>query len=319
MVIINECIKKAEDLITSHEQTRAGFVEAALEKNRISMPYIEEAKTLKILASKANDPKQLLNIPTIQTSLLTAAGLSDKSLKYFTDNDKVSAIEKMIDEFLIPAGTGFVEELVYRFLIIKGDSLGGKMRNLTGQIAEMKLKRKILNLLSMSQVDYKVLLKNKTKKKWSSLSYEDAYMQASDICAMSWTYQGQNKVLIFNKKIPAVNNNVDICLFNGCPETFDNGKIVEKAELAIMFGELKGGIDPAGADEHWKTGNSALERIRKAFKDYDVKTSFIGAAIEKNMASEIFSQLNAGTLSNAANLTIDIQLTNYCEWLIKLK
>ena len=40
-----------------------------------------------------------------------------------------------------------------------------------------------------------------------------------------------------------------------------------------MFGELKGGIDPAGADEHWKTGNSALVRIRKAFEDYQVLLS----------------------------------------------
>lgn len=30
----NRFINSAEDLITSHEQTRAGFIEAALEKNR---------------------------------------------------------------------------------------------------------------------------------------------------------------------------------------------------------------------------------------------------------------------------------------------
>ena len=65
----------------------------------------------------------------------------------------------MIEEFLVPAGDCFVEELVYRFLIIKGDSLGGQMRNLVGLIAETKLKRKILSLLSMYQIDYSVLFK----------------------------------------------------------------------------------------------------------------------------------------------------------------
>ncbi len=30
------------------------------------------------------------------------------------------------------------------------------------------------------------------------------------------------------------------------------------AEKTLMLGELKGGIDPAGADEHWKTANTVL-------------------------------------------------------------
>ena len=34
MAIHNKCIISAEDLVTTREQTRAGFIEAALEKNR---------------------------------------------------------------------------------------------------------------------------------------------------------------------------------------------------------------------------------------------------------------------------------------------
>lgn len=79
---------------------------------------------------------------------------------------------------------------------------------------------------------------------------------------------------------------------------------------------LKGGIDPAGADEHWKTGNSALERDRKAF-NYNIKTSFVGAAIVEDMANEIYQQLQDGTLSNAANLYKDNQLTEYVQWIIE--
>lgn len=36
---------------------------------------------------------------------------------------------------------------------------------------------------------------------------------------------------------------------------------------------------------------------------------FIGAAIEQRMADEIWADLSAGRLSNAANLTNDYQLT----------
>lgn len=125
-------IKCAEELVTSHEQTRAGFIEAALAKNYKAKPYIEQAKTLKSLASCVSTPAELLNIPEIRNCLLTASGLSDKSLKYFTEEDKDEAIKKLISEFLEPTGATFVDELVYRFLLIKGDSLGGSMRNYVG-------------------------------------------------------------------------------------------------------------------------------------------------------------------------------------------
>ena len=41
-------------------------------------------------------------------------------------------------------------------------------------------------------------------------------------------------------------------------------------------------------------------------------------AIEKKMATEIYTQLQDGTLQNAANLTVDGQLTAYCNWMINL-
>ena len=69
-----QIIKNAEDLVTSHEQTRAGFIEAALAKNVKAQPYIEQAKTLKSIASQAKTPIELLNITEIQNSLLTASG-----------------------------------------------------------------------------------------------------------------------------------------------------------------------------------------------------------------------------------------------------
>ena len=306
-------------MVTSHGQTRAGFIEAALAKNYKAQPYIEQAKTLKNLASQAASPIGLLDIAEIQNCLLAASGLSDKSLKYFTDDDKHEAIKKMITEFLEPAGDKFVDELVYRFLLIKGDALGGSMRNYVGAIAQMKLVRKLMSLLSVQDIPFMVLFKSdKKKNKWQSLEYERIFDKADEIAAIHWNNLLGSRILFFNAIVPLVRNNIDICLYEGSSETFDGGGIVNDDGKAIMFGELKGGIDPAGADEHWKTGNSALERIREAFSGYSVKTSFIAAAIEKKMATEIYAQLMEGTLSNAANLTVDGQLTAYCNWMINL-
>lgn len=91
-------------------------------------------------------------------------------------------------------------------------------------------------------------------------------------------------------------------------------------ESYVALGELKGGIDPAGADEHWKTARTALERIRNAFVDtgYSPQIFFVGAAVAKKMADEIWNQLNDGILSNAANLNEEKQITSVSSWLCTL-
>lgn len=211
------------------------------------------------------------------------------------------------------------KELTYRFLLIKGDSLGGSMRNYVGELAQMKLVRKLLSLLAIREIPYYVLSKQQKKNNgWTSGSYEADFTAASEIAAIQWSHDGKNRLLFFNTKIPLVNNNIDICLFDGDCLSFDSGRIVNHPQKALMFGELKGGIDPAGADEHWKTGNSALSRIRSAFRPAPVCTSFIAAAIEAKMATEIWDQLSDSTLSFAANLTDDGQLTSYCAWTLSL-
>ena len=315
---MNNFIHRADDLVTSHEQTRAGFIEAALEKNRKAKPYIEAARTLKTMASEVDVPMGLLAKEYIMTSLLTASGLSDKSLQYFTEEDKMFAVRQLIEQFLEPAGEHWVDELVYRYLLIKGDSLGGSMRNFLGTVAKIKVTRKVLSVLQTMGISYSVLTKdNKVYNQWRGMEYEDNYENAENICAISWNYDNTDKVLFFDSKIPIVNKNIDICLYKGTPTTYNAGTIINMPENAIMFGELKGGIDPAGADEHWKTANTALERIRIAFNN-KVKTSFVGAAIERNMANEIWSQLTSGILNNAANLTVETQFTDYCKWIVTL-
>jgi hypothetical protein len=82
----------------------------------------------------------------------------------------------------------------------------------------------------------------------------------------------------------------------------------------------KGGIDPAGADEHWKTARTALTRIREAFAAQKLSphTFFIGAAIEAKMAAEIWQMLKTGVLENAANLTDETQRASFTSWLCRL-
>ncbi|MDR0820281.1 MAG: type II restriction endonuclease [Endomicrobium sp.] len=311
-------IKTPEDLVTSREQTRAGFISFALEKNRRSTPVIESAKSFKVLLLNAKTAKSLLKISEIRTALLTASGLSDKALNYFTEKDKNKAILNLIKNFLEPAGKYFADEAVYRYLLNKGDSLGGSMRNIVGTLARQKLIRILLSNLSIMGINYRWF--SSKAENWGNKPADDFAIE-ENLKALSWiNSKGKSRVLAFNLNIPIVRNNVDICLFKSDACLYKNGNIVDEPKNILMLGELKGGIDPAGADEHWKTGNTALNRIRDSFvkKNIKILTSFVAAVIEKRMATEIFSQLKTKTLSCAANLTIDSQLVNYCDWLLKL-
>ncbi len=310
-----------ESLVTPYERTRAGFIALALEKNRKATPFIKEAKAFKSLASKVKKPVDLMNEMEIRSAILTAAGISDKAANHLNDDDKKEAIRGLIENFLEPAGKDFIDELIYRFLLTRGDSLGGSLRNLAGALGERKMTRMLIATLCIKGMKFSYL--HSKSKNWVQGSKDDADLELF-LKGLSWKNINGYRTLIYNLTIPIVKKNVDLCLFNSAPNQFIPGRNQKschyKTSSYIALGELKGGIDPAGADEHWKTANSALDRIRTAFssKNLTPKTFFIGAAIERAMAKEIFDQLEREYMSNAANLTDDDQLISLCEWLITL-
>ena len=316
-----EYIKVSTDLITPYAQTRAGFLKIALEKNQQASPFVAEAKALKTIALRAKNAKALLSMPLIASALLTASGLSTKALTHLTEDDKQEAINNLVIQFLEPAGVEFVDELVFRFLLTRGDSLGGKMRNLAGKIAEKTLLRTIVATLSIQNQPFQWY--DAYSKKWMIGNKNDPHIETRSK-GLSWHSNNQDRTLLLNLTVPLVGKNVDLCLLNASPkEIVRRGKQPSRhrdPSYYIALGELKGGIDPAGADEHWKTANSALNRIRNSFWQESLKPNifFIGAAIENAMSEEIFAQLQAGELANAANLTDEAQLFALADWLCRL-
>ena len=308
-------ISKSSDLVTTYEETRAGFVALALEKNRRATPFIEQARSLKSIASQAKKPADLLNFKSIQPALLTASGVSDKAIKFLSAENKVEAIQNLIAKYLEPAGSAFVEELVFRFLLTRGDTLGGSMRNVGGVMAGRKLTRATIANLSLCKVPYQWL--HADSGEWLPQKKEDADIELY-LTGLSWPKKNKCRTMIYNRKVPFLNKNVDLCLLDCNPQELSTA--IKDPSRYIALGELKGGIDPAGADEHWKTARTSLIRIRKAFPDKSFlpHTFFVGAAIEKSMAEEIWHQLKDGTLSNAANLTDANQVASLCGWLCSL-
>jgi len=309
-------LKSSKSLETTYEAIRAGFVALALEKNRRATPFVAQARALKAAAGKARTPADLLKISGIQPGLLTAAGVSDKAANHLQDSDKREAVSGLIKNFLEPAGANFVEELVFRFLLTRSDTLSGSMRNVGGFMAQKKLTRAILACLRLA--GQKCHWFHADTKVWAELPEDDTDVEFS-LHGLSWKTEKGSRTLLYNVTVPLVKNNVDLLLFR-CSSSDLTRETIRTPSAYIALGELKGGIDPAGADEHWKTARTALNRIQEAFAREKLKphTFFIGAAIETKMAGEIWESLKQGGLENAANLTDESQIASITSWLCKL-
>ena len=248
----------------------------------------------------------------IESGLFTAAGLSDKALVYLNSEDKTQAMQRLIQEFLKPAGPKFVEELVFRFLLIRGDALGGSMRNFGGLLAQEKLTRVLLDSFNAGRYCLSLA-------RWQELADGSGWRSKMRIrlegyAGIHWRHSGGDRTLVYNLTVPLVKNNVDLCLFNLSPEEVAQSRCCA-VESYLALGELKGGIDPAGADEHWKTARTALGRIREAFSAGRLCATDVFSSPQpskRSMAGEIWSALEVGVLSNAANLTERQSTCCYC-------
>lgn len=311
-------VTEAADLVTPHSEIRAGFIKMALEKNERAGPHIAAARALRARAIHLGSPAAIVSDPIIKDALLSAAGLSNKALQYLDDDDKQQAIIEFSKKYLEPSGLEFADELTYRFMLTRGDALGGEMRNVAGRLGDIRLLEFILGALAIRSIAAR--WRHRDTKQWSDVT--DSGEAARYGIGLEWMNGSTPRTLLFNVRVPLVAKNVDSVLLRCTANQALDKKnpYVRNPHFYLALGELKGGIDPAGADEHWKTANHTLGRIGNSFAGAGVnaKRYFVGAAIANAMAGEMFSQLQSGQLSNAANLTSDNQLSSFCDWLVAI-
>lgn len=307
-------VSTPKDLVTTREARRDGFLSIALRRDIESTPYIEQGKALwSKLTLNTKRCDDILKLAELRSALLLAAGCSAKAQGNMDDDDKSRVLEEFVKRVLRPVGKKYIDEIVYRYLLSLGEQLGGRMKNIIGVMAREKLSRKIIAQLRVNGMKFAV---HCGKGKW----IDGAVCSSQDegnAKAIRWQNGEYTRMLMHNANIPGVAKNVDIVVFNKTSDRLDKNSlspILSDQKNYVVMGELKGGIDPAGADEHWKTASTALDRIRTTFKKAYI--AFIGAAIENAMAGEIYTQLQSGLLDYAANLTNDNQLTAFCDWLV---
>jgi hypothetical protein len=294
-------IQSPKDLVTPIDITQSGFLQQALRKTREASPYVDQAKRLLNKLQVIHAPQELLGFPEIRNDLVTAAGFSDKSTNYFSPSQLEEALLKVLQEIEQKAGPDWRTEITYRFLLTRGDTLGGVMRNIMGAEAKVKFIDAIL-----------VALRDRNIKPVVSRT------EAEKVQQISWP----GRVLLFDKTPKIIGKNIDAILLKQQHTNSESylpvANLLGNRDSYLACGEVKGGIDPAGADEHWKTASGALSRIREKFQGKPPKLFFVGAAIENSMAAEIFNQLQSGVLNHAANLNRPQQLSDLASWIVSL-
>lgn len=291
-------LKSYQEIVTSRQAVCIGFLMQAKEKNERANPYVQEAHSLWLSLQKMNSLQEAVEKLPLPL-LATAMGFSAKSQSKFKAEDLKSSITSILKEFVCQDKVSFREEILYRFLLTRGDTLGGAMRNVTGVTAQLKLTTAIVTVLHAKKMKPKIEIDSKQKGK---------------IKAIHWN----NRLIVFDRKPKFIGKNIDVIMLVNPDSATDVRNLLETQKAYLACGELKGGIGPAGADEHWKTARSAIERIRDKFEKQCPKLFFAANAIEDAMAKEIFKMLQNNQLSWAANLNCQPQIMELCDWLTSL-
>jgi type II restriction enzyme len=289
-------IKRAADLVTSHQAVCEGFLSQALTKTQKAIPFIQDAVLFWRALQKVRDVKKLLKLTAFREHLLAAAGFSDKARNNLSQGELQTALQKVFDTTFCGAGANFREEILYRYLLTKGDSFGGTMRNVTGATAQAKLCAAITTALKSRNLAYSVVRADSQK-----------------IQRLAWG----KRLLLFDVTPKIIGKNIDLVLVERRAPASEAALLADRKAYRAC-GELKGGIDPAGADEHWKTANTALNRIRKALRAAIPPLFFVGAAIVESVARDVYADLSRGKLTHAANLNVNEQVQDLAEWLVGL-
>jgi hypothetical protein len=292
-------ITSASDLVTDHDSVRAGFLEQALAKTQRAEPFIAQAREFQAALAGVEGIDQLsaITVKSIQSALLAAAGFSDKAQMHLTAAELQAGLAEVLARIVETNPDDWRAELVFRFMLTKGDALGGSIRNLIGARAGIRLTQAVIDALERRGIQ---LLETRITRK-------------GKIAALIWP----DRRLLFDARPPGMDKNVDAILLDTRRFTPASRPRYQLIDI-LACGELKGGIDPAGADEHWKTAGSAIERLRSRLHDHPPRLFFVGAAIAPAMAKEIFDDLESGRLDFAANLTVPQQLADLADWLVSL-
>ena len=315
------------EITTTPAEIAEGFLQQSMRQFTLASPYVSRIiEARRKLAHIGPDLENLLQAAEsdqeIIEILIGALGLTEKARNAIGSVETKNLLRRHImarEHVLLEPD--IINNILYRYALNCGDQLGGVKRNDTGKQAEIKFGEYLLKRMQTKYQSFGVsYLQRRINNFMNLLGTDTRDLLESGLSALQWP----GRILAFNMQCPFVGsrgNNVDMILLRTprviCSRT-DIRALLSERENYILCGELKGGIDPAGADEHWKTARTALDRIAGSFSTHTPELVFIGAAIEESMAQEIIQRMKEGQLDGVANLCKSQQIERLVNWLVDL-
>jgi hypothetical protein len=245
-----------------------------------------------------------------EAGMALSADKAEQLAMYF--NSTVSAL--MVENPTLVTGRRHFEMMFTNL----GESIGGSWRNEVGRLAYVEVVGMLLRYLhdkgclSSVAYDLKGALDIEGEGNNEELTARDQLMDDGDDFLARLEEMEANRVVY---KTISLRNGSELRL-NRQIEWIDDQGLSHKigpdlsafsgADALVWGGELKGGADPAGSDEHWKTATRAFERILNAAEQTGrpkPKLSFIATILVDRVAREAALWIQQGKLTSAYNLT----------------
>jgi hypothetical protein len=193
------CVTKPEDLETTFQATKDGFLDVAIRRSYESNEYLNQSHAFHAELLKSSQPSDLLLKDDLLPSLCDAAGISIKARKFFTKSDLFDLINRFFEEFIYPNQSRYIDDLKERQLLTFGDALGGRMRNIIGSIGNGKLVEKLVASLKMKSFKFNF----QVNRIWNNEnSYDQSYNRL--ITAIQWVNKLGPRTILFGKTSPVV-------------------------------------------------------------------------------------------------------------------
>jgi hypothetical protein len=200
-----------------------------------------------------------------------------------------------------------------------GDSLGGMSRNEIGRIASGQIVRMLASHLHqkglLNSIIYRLKGRFDEDEESTQADYGDDQilfispnhnleMELSRLDDYRVKYR---EITLNNGNRLLINRQLEWSNAEGKSYKIGPDMVSQTHEIDLKWaGELKGGADPAGSDEHWKTATQALGRIREACEKTGrpkPELSFIATIIVERVAIEAQQWIEQDKLTSVYNLT----------------
>lgn len=215
----------------------------------------------------------------------------------------------------------------YRHIVMMtanlGDSLGGTSRNEVGRIAMTRVIKPLILYLhskgNLSQILYSlkgqiVVNDGEDDETEGDGAVKRKLLKITPQTDIETTLDNFETFRVVYHELEAVNGSK--LLFNRQlkweADTGEEHKVGPDLHSSVgdndmlWAAELKGGADPAGSDEHWKTATEALDRIIRAAEATNRQQpmlSFIATILVDRVAQDAQNWIDQGKLTSVYNLT----------------